>query len=85
MTGSRVGHLRFTFLPDTSDIPPHITIQASRPSVIMSGDNVRTRSTTNVTYPLGSVTIDEERQEVYGWNDERQEYVNPLSLASLMN
>lgn len=51
----------------------------------MSGDNVRTRATTNVTYPLGSVSIDEERQEVYGWNDERQEYVNPPSLASLMN
>jgi len=71
--GSRVGHLRFTFLPDSADIKPHITIQASRASVVMSGDNVRTRATSNLTYPLGSITIDENRQEVYGWNDERQE------------
>jgi hypothetical protein len=62
-------------MPDSSSLSPHIVIQASRPSVIMSGDNVRTRSTSNVTYPIGSVTIDPDRQEVYGWNDERQEYV----------
>ena len=73
--GSRVGHLRLTFRPDEHDTAPHIVVQASRPSVVMSGDNVRTRATTNVTYPIGSVTIDYERQEVYGWNDERQEYV----------
>ena len=73
--GSRVGHLRFTFRPDEHDTAPHIVVQASRPSVVMSGDNVRTRATTNVTYPIGSVTIDCDRQEVYGWNDERQEYV----------
>jgi len=71
--GSRVGHLRFTFLPDSADIKPHIIIQASRASVVMSGDNVRTRATSNLTYPLGSITIDQDRQEVYGWNDERQE------------
>jgi len=71
--GSRAGHLRFTFLPDSADIKPHITIQASRASVVMSGDNVRTRATSNLTYPLGSITIDQGRQEVYGWNDERQE------------
>ena len=39
----------------------------------MSGDNVRTRSPDNVTYPEGHVEIDAEKQEVYGWNTERQE------------
>jgi hypothetical protein len=65
--------MRFTFLPDSEDIAPHVVIQASRASVVMSGDNVRTRATGNVTYPSGKVTIDQTRQEVYGWNDERQE------------
>jgi hypothetical protein len=29
----------------------------------------------NVTYPQGWVKVDKERNEVYGWNDERQEWV----------
>jgi hypothetical protein len=70
---SRAGHLRFSFMPDNENIVPHVIVQASRPSVVMSGDNVRTRATTNVTYPTGSITIDGDKQEVYGWNDERQE------------
>lgn len=44
----------------------------------MSGDNVRTRATSNLTYPLGSISIDQDRQEVYGWNDEREECVLDL-------
>lgn len=75
LAASRVGHMRFSYMYDGPDIAPHVVIQASRPSVVMSGDNVFTRATTNVSYPTGSVTIDGERQEVYGWNDERQEWV----------
>lgn len=79
---SRVGHLRFTFKPDRLGIQPHVLVQASRPSVIMSGNNVFNRATGNVSYPIGSVTIDSGRQEVYGWNDERQEWVHPFAAPT---
>jgi hypothetical protein len=72
MAASRVGHMRFRF-NERGTGSPHFVIQASRESVIMSGDNVFTRTPHNVSYPQGWVKIDRERKEVYGWNDERQE------------
>jgi hypothetical protein len=65
--------MRFTFDAITSGIAPHVIVQASRPSVIINDVNTPIRKTDNVTYPNGYVEIDRDRQEVWGWNDERQE------------
>ena len=72
MLASRVGHLRYTF-DATNVAKPYFVVQASRESVLLSADNTESRDPSNVTYPLGSITIDLDRKEVYGWNDERQE------------
>ncbi|EIW72522.1 hypothetical protein TREMEDRAFT_26302 [Tremella mesenterica DSM 1558] len=71
---SRVGHLRFTF-DAWGDSLPHVVVRASRASVLMSGDNVMSRSPHNVSYPEGWVNIDAKRKEIYGWNDERQDHI----------
>jgi len=51
----------------------HVVVQASRKSVLISGNNTRQRPASNVSYPLGAVTIDKAMKKIYGWNDERQE------------
>jgi len=50
-----------------------VVVQASRKSVLISGNNTRQRPPSNVSYPLGAVTIDKAMKKIYGWNDERQE------------
>lgn len=66
LLASRVGHLQFTF---TDTQQPHIIIEASRASVMGSDDP------TNVTYPLGSISISTTRREVTGHNEERQDFI----------
>lgn len=77
---SRVGHLRFTFNPSPASpsyanssgprAEPYITLQSSRATYLVHGDKPEDR----VPYfPKGFVEIDVEKQEVRGWNDERQE------------
>lgn len=79
-SASRVGHLRFTFNPSLSPPSysnpsgptaiPYITLQSSRATYLVHGDKPEAR----VPYfPKGFVEIDVEKQEVRGWNDERQE------------
>lgn len=64
---SRVGHLHFTFTPKRDGkVAPHVVVDASRRSVFTNDPN-------NVTYPLGYVHVDTGRNEIVGWNDERQE------------
>ncbi|KAI0762350.1 glycosyl hydrolase family 92-domain-containing protein [Fomes fomentarius] len=63
---SRVGHLRFTF--ERTGVP-YVLIEATRASVMGSADP------TNVTYPLGSVTVDPARREITGHNPERQDFI----------
>jgi putative alpha-1,2-mannosidase len=65
-TGSRAGHLRFTY-PATSS--PYVLIQATRPSVIGSAD------ASNLTYPLGQISVDPTSREITGYNPERQDYI----------
>ena len=65
--------MRFSF-NQHGKAAPNVVVQASRESVVMSGDNVFTRTPHNVSYPQGWIKIDKSRHEVYGWNDERQEY-----------
>ncbi|RSH89012.1 hypothetical protein EHS25_002674 [Saitozyma podzolica] len=71
---SRVGHLRFTF-DATRGAAPHVVVQASRESVLINAANTVARRPDNVTYPQGWVKVDKERNEVYGWNDERQDRI----------
>ncbi|KAK8864700.1 hypothetical protein IAR55_001952 [Kwoniella newhampshirensis] len=73
---SRVGHMRYTFNPSREgsreEVQPHIVIQASRRSWLLHGDQPDAK----VPYfPKGYIRIDEDRQEVLGWNDERQDRV----------
>ncbi len=63
---SRVGHLRFTF---TETQAPYVLIEASRASVMGSAD------TSNLTFPLGSVEIDEQARQLTGHNAERQDFI----------
>ncbi|EGO27344.1 glycoside hydrolase family 92 protein [Serpula lacrymans var. lacrymans S7.9] len=71
---SRVGHLRFTF-NDTSD--PYILVEATRASVMGSADP------SNVTYPIGSIFIDSDAQEITGSNPERQDFIiEPISTPA---
>ena len=63
---SRVGHLRFTF---ESTAAPYVLVEATRASVMGSNDP------TNVTYPLGDITIDPARREISGRNPERQDFI----------
>ncbi|EIN04267.1 hypothetical protein PUNSTDRAFT_76494 [Punctularia strigosozonata HHB-11173 SS5] len=63
---SRVGHLKFTF---DSTSPPYILIEATRASIIGSADP------SNVTYPLGEVSIDPSSREITGYNPERQDFI----------
>ena len=69
---SRAGHLRFSYNPKRG-AAPNVVVQASRESVLLNVTNTVHRHPGNVTYPLGHVTIDKARREVYGWNDEQQE------------
>ena len=69
---SRVGHMRFSF-PSGHSSTPHVVLQASRKSALLSHWQTENPNGSNVTFPLGHVGIDRERQEVHGWNDERQE------------
>ncbi|KAJ7075748.1 glycoside hydrolase family 92 protein [Mycena belliarum] len=70
---SRVGHLRFTF-PERS--APYVLLEATRPTVITS-------TASNITYPLGSVSIDPARREITGANSERQDWIiTPTSTAA---
>ncbi|WVQ79626.1 hypothetical protein IAT38_001726 [Cryptococcus sp. DSM 104549] len=67
---SRVGHLRFTF--NSSGAAPYINLHTSRDTWVLHGDQPDAK----VRYsPEGAVRVDEERQEVYGWNSERQDSV----------
>nr|KIR88126.1 alpha-1,2-mannosidase [Cryptococcus tetragattii IND107] len=79
---SRVGHLRFTFNPSPASpsyanpsgprAKPYITLQSSRATYLVHGDKPDDR----VSYfPKGFVEIDVEKQEVRGWNDERQDHI----------
>ncbi|WWD16987.1 hypothetical protein CI109_101423 [Kwoniella shandongensis] len=69
---SRVGHMRYTFDRSQEGGSPHVVVQASRRSWILHGDQPDAK----VPYfPKGFIQIDEGRQEVYGWNDERQDHV----------
>ncbi|TFK83330.1 glycoside hydrolase family 92 protein [Polyporus arcularius HHB13444] len=63
---SRVGHLRFTF-KDTKT--PYVLVEATRASVMGSDDP------TNVTHPLGEITIDPLHREISGRNPERQDFI----------
>ncbi|KAF8972048.1 glycoside hydrolase family 92 protein [Flammula alnicola] len=68
---SRVAHLRFTF---KTDLSPHILFEVARPSILTS-------TPTNISYPLGSVSI-QGPLEVCGWSDERQDrIIAPVSIA----
>ncbi|KAF9567664.1 glycoside hydrolase family 92 protein [Agrocybe pediades] len=68
---SRVAHLRFTF---NSKVSPYILFEVARPSVITS-------TPTNITFPLGSVSI-REPLEICGWSDERQDsIITPVSTV----
>lgn len=58
--------MRFTFHPTAADQAPFVVLDASRPTVITSDPS-------NVTYPIGKVTIDPQANEVYGYSSERQE------------
>ncbi|KAJ7174646.1 glycoside hydrolase family 92 protein [Mycena filopes] len=62
---SRVGHLRFTFPPNSD---AYVLLEATRPSVITS-------TPTNITYPLGSIAIDPARREITGSTSERQDWI----------
>ncbi|KAK4690007.1 hypothetical protein P7C73_g123, partial [Tremellales sp. Uapishka_1] len=66
---SRVGHMRFRFDSGRQGVEPNIVVQASRESVITSKPH-------NLTFPQGEVKVDWERNEIYGWNDERQENID---------
>ncbi|KIR34315.1 alpha-1,2-mannosidase [Cryptococcus deuterogattii MMRL2647] len=79
---SRVGHLRFTFNPSPAPpshanpsgprAKPYITVHSSRATYLVHGDKPEDR----VPYfPKGFVEIDVEKQEVRGWNDERQDHI----------
>ncbi|ADV23805.1 alpha-1,2-mannosidase [Cryptococcus gattii E566] len=79
---SRVGHLRFTFNPSPASpsyanpsrprAKPYITLQSSRATYLVHGDKPDDR----VSYfPKGFVEIDVQKQEVRGWNDERQDRI----------
>ncbi|KAH9483275.1 putative glycosidase [Psilocybe cubensis] len=68
---SRVAHLRFTF---DSTLSPYVLFEVSRPSVITS-------TPTNITFPIGSVSIPDDL-EVCGWSDEREDsIIAPISTA----
>ena len=66
LAASRVGHLRFTF---SGTQTPYVLVEATRAQVLGSADP------TNVTYPLGALTIDPFAREVYGSNPERQDFL----------
>ncbi|KAF9480738.1 hypothetical protein BDN70DRAFT_893891 [Pholiota conissans] len=70
---SRVAHLRFTFQTTES---PHLLFEISRPSVLTS-------TPTNISFPLGGVTISSTSPlELCGWSDERQDrIITPTSIA----
>ncbi|OCF43056.1 hypothetical protein I317_03150 [Kwoniella heveanensis CBS 569] len=69
---SRVGHIRYTFDPSIPAVRPHIVVQASRKTWVLHGDQPDAKVP---YYPQGHIKVDAERQEVYGWNDERQDHV----------
>lgn len=63
---SRVGHLRFTL---SGTQTPYVLIEASRTSVAGPPD------TGNITYPSGSISINEKTRQVTGHNTERQDSI----------
>lgn len=67
-----MGHLRFTFSDART---PYVLIEASRASVMGSAD------TRNVTYPMGSVNINEKTRQLTGYNAERQDFIIGPSTA----
>ncbi|WRT66686.1 uncharacterized protein IL334_003646 [Kwoniella shivajii] len=69
---SRVGHMRYTFHPSTESVKPHIVVQASRKTWLLHGDQPEDKVP---YYPQGYIEIDEDKQEVWGWNDERQDHI----------
>ncbi|WWC88991.1 uncharacterized protein L201_003908 [Kwoniella dendrophila CBS 6074] len=69
---SRVGHIRYTFNTSFENIKPHVVLQASRKTWILHGDQPDDKVP---YYPDGYVEIDIEKQEVRGWNNERQDHV----------
>ncbi|PCH41790.1 glycoside hydrolase family 92 protein [Wolfiporia cocos MD-104 SS10] len=68
---SRVGHLRFTF-PTTNVSAPYILLEATRPSIVGSPASP---NGSWVTYPVGSVTIYPDTNEICGRNPERQDHI----------
>ncbi|WVQ67420.1 uncharacterized protein L199_005616 [Kwoniella botswanensis] len=69
---SRVGLIRYTFNPSSESIKPHVVLQASRKTWILHGDQPDNKV---AYYPDGHIEVDVEKQEVRGWNDERQDHV----------
>ena len=68
---SRVAHLRFTFKTPFS---PRILFEVGRPSVLTS-------TPTNISFPLGGVSI-KTPLEICGWSDERQDsIIAPISTT----
>ncbi|OBZ74826.1 hypothetical protein A0H81_05381 [Grifola frondosa] len=63
---SRVGHLRFTF---SNTSTPYVLLEATRPSAMGPADP------TNLTFPIGSLSIDNTRREITGYNPERQDSI----------
>lgn len=63
---SRAGHLRFTFNGTNT---PYVLIEATRPSVVIYSDP------SNITYPIGTVTINPAAREISGNNPERQDKI----------
>ena len=61
-----MGHLRFTF---TGTQAPYVLLEATRAQVLGSADPA------NVTFPLGSLTIDPAAREISGRNPERQDFL----------
>ena len=61
-----MGHLRFTF---TGTQAPYVLLEATRAQVLGSADPA------NVTFPLGSLTIDPAAREISGRNPERQDFI----------
>ncbi|KAL1411539.1 hypothetical protein Q8F55_002501 [Vanrija albida] len=72
---SRAGHLKFTFKPKGA-AAPFVVIDAARKTVFTRQLSADGYPRPNLEYlPTGGVTVDLERNEIYGWNDERQDKV----------
>lgn len=76
-----MGHLRFTF---TNTSTPYILLQATRPSTLGSPAPPPSPSyLNNISYPEGTITIDQSRREICGSNPERQDWIiAPISTPA---